>query len=286
MFVNDEKKAAIAAWYETFRSKIPVATESTVVQTSFGKTHVLIAGPEAAPPLVFLHGALASSAHAHPELGALLQTRRVYALDVIGQSVMSEDRRISLDDNSYGRWVSEATSTLGLEQFDLYGVSWGGFVSLKTAQLIPDRIKHLVLLVPAGVVGNSAWAGLKEFGWPMLLFKISPTHEHLLRVFETQFTTVDEDWIEYFRVALHAYRLDIRVPPLAKDGEFSAISCPVLAFGAEHDLSFPGKALLERIKVLIPQAEVELLEGSRHCPPLTDEFRNRMAARIEPFLNK
>ncbi len=73
-------------WCARFRQRIPLPVEDAVVQTSFGATHLLIAGPKDAPPMVMLHGALASSGHVLPELGPLLHTRRVYALDVIGQS--------------------------------------------------------------------------------------------------------------------------------------------------------------------------------------------------------
>ena len=168
MFVSDEKKAVIRDWYLKFLQKISVPYEEATVDTTFGKTHALIAGPPDAPPLVLLHGALASSAHVLPEIAPLLATRRVYAIDVIGQSVMSQDRRIELKDNSYGRWLVEATAALGLEEYDLYGVSWGGFVALRSTIAAPQRVKHLVLLVPAGWVGNSFWAGMRDGGWPLL----------------------------------------------------------------------------------------------------------------------
>lgn len=284
LFLSDDKKATIRAWFDTFQAKSPVPTESRSVETSFGQTHALVAGPQDAPPLVVLHGAIASSAHALPELGPLLQTRRIYALDVIGQSVMSEDRRLELSDDSYGQWLVEATSALGLESFDLYGVSWGGFVGHKAARFAPERVTRLVLLVPAGFVAGNVWAGMRDAAWPMLRFRLFPSSKNLASVVKGQFTTIDADWTAYFGDALRCYRFAMRMPPLAKDGDFSSVKCPVLVFGAENDLSFPGAPLLKRVCELMPHAEVELLKGSKHCPPFTDEFRSQMAARIERFL--
>jgi len=286
MFVNEEKKATIQGWFEKFRKNIPVATEEAVVETSFGRTHALLAGPQNAPPLVVCHGALASSAHVMPELGPLLRTRRVVALDVIGQSSQSEDRRIDLGDDSYGRWLIEATDALGFDRYDLFGVSWGGFVAARAACTAPERVGHLVLLVPAGWVAGGAWAGFTQVGWPMLMFKTFPSEKRLLRVVRALFTTVDPDWTAYFGDALQSYRMDMRLPPIATPEQLSKITCPTLVFGAEHDLSFPGQALIARAKELIPHAEVELLEGSRHCPPLTDAFREQLGSRIERFLRE
>lgn len=283
IFVDETRREIIRRWHETFRAKTPSATP-TEVSTSFGKAHALIAGPPDAPPLVVLHGALASSAHLLPELAPLLATRRIIALDVVGQSVMSEDRRVSLDGDDYGRWVAEATAALGLDRFDLLGVSWGGFVATRAAQTLGDRLGRLVLLVPAGFVSGPAWAGFREVGWPMMTYRMFPTEKRLLRVMRGLFSTIDDDWKAYFGEALRAYRFDMRIPPLAKPGDLAGVTCPVLVVGAELDVSFPGEALLARAKELLPHAETELLEGAKHSPPQTASFRERLSARIERFL--
>jgi pimeloyl-ACP methyl ester carboxylesterase len=285
IFKGESEKQKIRAWSEAFRAQVPVPTEDVVVSTSFGSTHVLVAGPKtAAPPLVMFHGALASSAHAMRELGPLLETRRVYAIDVMGQSVLSEDRRVELSDDSYGRWATETVDALGLGEVDVYGISWGGFVALQTARALGSCVRHLVLLAPAGLVANGAWAGLRDAGWALLVYKMFPSDARLEKLMRAIFTDADPDWTRYFGDALACYKTDIRAPPLAKPRDLEAVRCPTLVFGAEHDVSFPGPALLERAKQLLPQAEVELLEGSRHCPPLTDPFRAKMAERIERFL--
>ncbi len=285
MFVDADKRAAVERWCARFREKLSVATEDRAIPTSFGRTHALVTGPADAPPLVVLHGALASSAHILPELGSLTSTRRVYAIDVLGQSAWSEDRRLDVGDDSYGRWLVEVCDGLGLDHYDLFGVSWGGFVALRAAKTAPERVSHLVLMVPAGVVANGAWAGFRDAGWPLLTYRMFPSEARLERLMRALFSNVDPDWMAYFGDALQAYRFDMRIPPLAKEGELSAIRCPTLVFGAEDDASFPGRALLSRIRELVPHAEVELIEGAKHCPPLTEEFRERTATRVERFLS-
>jgi 2-hydroxy-6-oxonona-2,4-dienedioate hydrolase len=286
MFVDEEKKAAIRGWYDTFRAKAPVACEDREVDTAFGRTHVLITGRVDAPPLVVAHGALASSAHILPELTGLLEARRLYILDVVGQSVMSEDRRIEVQGDDYGRWVGEVTTALGLAEFDLFGVSWGGFVATRAAVVLGSRVKRLVLVVPAGFVAGPIWLGLREVAWPMFMYRAFPSPKRLERLVTAFFSSPEPDWAPYFGEALLSYRMDMRVPPQLTPEQARRITCPVLVFAAENDASFPGAALIARARELLPQAEVELLEGVKHSPPMTAEFREKLARRVLRFLGE
>ena len=289
MFVDDDARGRMATWFETFRSTLPFPTESRTVTTPDGPTHVLVTGPEDAPPLVCLHGALATSAHLLPELGALVTRYRVYAVDVVGQSVMSADRRIEVRDDSYGQWLAAVLDGLGLATTAIFGVSWGGFVALRAAKVAPDRIDALVLLVPGGVVNGSAWAGFTTLGWPLLVYRLAPSEKRLRRLVDAMFTSYDERWCRWFGDAVLSYRMDMRIPPLTKPEEladFVARRRPTLFLGADDDVSFPGRALVERAKALVPHAEIELLEGCKHCPPTDDAFRAKTASRVATFLEK
>jgi pimeloyl-ACP methyl ester carboxylesterase len=283
IFRDTNARATIEAAFERFRARLP-ATESRVVPTRLGDTHVLVAGPREAPPLVLLHGALASSAHAMGELGPLIERFRVYAPDVVGQSVKSADVRPDLDGPAYAEWLIDVLDALGLTRTHVYGVSWGGFVARKLAEHAPDRIDRLVLVVPAGFVSGSAWKGFTRVGIPMAIYRAFPSEERLRRVMRPIFSTLDDEWVRYFGEALQSYRFDMRIPPLAKPEPLAKFARPTLIFAASDDLSFPGSALLARAKELIPHAEAELLEGCRHTPPTDDAFRRRLGDRITRFL--
>ncbi|WP_437923157.1 alpha/beta hydrolase [Sorangium sp. So ce291] len=284
MFESPEARARIAAWYERFRGRLTFPTESREVATRFGATHLLVAGPEHAPPLVCLHGALASSAHLMGELGSLVQRFRVYAVDVIGQSVKSSDVRVRPDGPAYAEWLTDVLDALGLARAHVLGVSWGGLVALRMAEFAPARIDRLVLIVPGGLVTGSVWQGMVRVGIPMALYRAFPSEKRLARVVAGMFSNQDDAWIPYIGDALRSYRLDFRLPPLATPETLAAFTRPALVFGADEDVQFPGAKLIARAKVLMPRAETELLEGCRHSPPTDDAFRARLGARIARFL--
>ncbi|KYG00588.1 alpha/beta hydrolase, partial [Sorangium cellulosum] len=273
IFRSPEARARIATWFERFREKAPVPTRAREVSTRFGATHVLVAGPEHAPPLVCVHGAMASSAHLLPELGPLLTRFRVYAVDVIGQSVKSADVRVPVEGPAYAEWLTDVLDALGLPRAHLLGVSWGGFVALRMAEVAPARIDRLVLIVPGGVVSGPVWQGLTRVAIPMVLYRAFPSEDRLARLVSGLFTTQDAMWGPYFGDAVRSYRLDMRIPPLATPEALAGFTRPALVFGADDDVSFPGAKLLARAKVLLPRAETELLEGCRHSPPTDDAFR-------------
>ena len=73
LFQSTEDQESMRTWYARFRGQLPEPLESRRVQTPFGETHLLVGGPVDGEPLVLLHGALASSAHALRELAPLLE---------------------------------------------------------------------------------------------------------------------------------------------------------------------------------------------------------------------
>ncbi|RKH38724.1 alpha/beta fold hydrolase [Corallococcus sicarius] len=283
-FRGEEAKAVLSRWYDRFRSHLP-ATEGRMVSTRFGPSHVLVGGDVSAPPLVLLHGALASSAHALRELAPLLERFRVHAVDIVGQSVKSADARPKVSNNEYGEWLVDVLDGLGLERPFVVGVSWGGFVAIRLAAVAPERIRRLALLVPAGVVNGPVWAGFTKVALPMMLYRMSPTERRLQNFVGNLLTTTDDDWAPYLGDAVRSFNMDMRVPSLARPEELKGLKAPVLVLGADGDLSFPGKALLARARALFPTLEDEdLIADCRHCPPTTDAFRRWLADRLSRFL--
>ena len=285
-FKGEEAKTVLLEWFERFRSRIKVPTEGRTVKTRFGETHVLVGGPLNGPPLVMLHGAMASSAHALGELTPLLDHFRVHAVDIVGQSVKSADAQPSVANNDYGEWLRDVMDGLGLLRAHVVGVSWGGFVAIRLAATAPERIERLVLLVPAGVVKGSAWAGLTRLGLPMLLYRMAPNERRLKKFVRNLLTTLDDDWAPYLGDAIQAFNTDMRIPPLAKPEELKAFTAPTFVLGADGDISFPGKLVLARATQLFTTlADTELIPHSNHCPPTTDAFRKWLGNRITGFLS-
>lgn len=284
MFRDAGARARMADWSDRFLARSGAPARTTHVETPAGRTTVRFAGPEDAPPLVCLHGALASAGHLLPELAGLARTRRLVLPDVLGISPHGDDVRPPVVGDAYPRWLVDTLDALRLPRVDLLGVSFGGFVALRAAGLAPERVRSLVLLVPAGVVSGSALRGVAKVGLPMIGYRLAPSAARLRRLYDALFTSYDEAWCRYFGEALDAYRFDARIPPCAREADVQGYRGPSLVVAADDDVSFPGAALLERAAALLPGAETELLEECKHSPAFDDAFRTWLAARVERFL--
>ena len=285
IFKSSQAKATILGWQDRFRARIGRPLESRQLQTRFGPTHALLCGPEDAPPIVLLHGAMASSAHALLEVASLADRYRVIALDIIGQSPLSAEVRPDVNGLAYGEWLIDCLDALELPSVRVLAASWGGFVALRAAALAPERIQKLSLIVPAALVQGSGWDGFTKCGLPMLLYQLSPSPARRDRFLQNLFTTMDPDWVAYLGDAFLAYKMDLRPPRLVRDGELAALAAPVQVFGAEQDVSFPGAPLLDRARQVFPNlVAAELLTGSKHTPSFDPEDRCRLTAKIATFM--
>ncbi len=285
IFKDDAARTKMLEWYERFRAKLAVATESRTVPTQFGDTHVLVGGPATAPPLVMVHGAMASSAHMAVELETLFATHRIYAVDVIGQSPKTPHQRPSVKNNDYGVWLAEVLDGLSLARVPLVAVSWGGFAAIRLAAHAPERIEKLALLVPAGLVNGHAWQGITKMMWPMMMWRMFPSEARFRAFASNLLTTLDDDWFPYLHDAFRSFNMDMRVPTLATAEELARLAAPVLVIAGDQDYSFPGDKAIPRAKQLFPTlAATELVESCKHCPPTTPQFRQWLSSRIESFL--
>jgi 2-hydroxy-6-oxonona-2,4-dienedioate hydrolase len=279
---NETARVRLEGWYERFLARIPAPVLHREVPTRFGSSHVLLAGPDDAPPLVCLHAMRTGAAHFVSELTPLIGRFCLIAPDLPGQSVRGLPVRLPFDDSN-ARWLADVLDGLGLDRVNLLGVSWGGYVARLMANTFPDRINRLALLVPAGIVNGSHWKGLTRMALPLLRYRLWRTDANLRRFLDPLLTTWDEDWAHFMADSLDDMPIDMRIPPLATDEQVKALTMPTLVLGAADDISFPGRPMVERINALLPHAETEIIPDCKHCPPTTPEFRNWLAQRLSRF---
>jgi 2-hydroxy-6-oxonona-2,4-dienedioate hydrolase len=197
VFKSEAARVSLLEHLPTFKARVLALIDEVEVQTPFGRTHVSMAGPADAPPLVAVHGAMASSFHLLAELGPLPKTRRVIVLDVLGQSPLSEDARLPLTQAAAGAWVTEVMDKLNIPQADLLGVSWGGFFASRAAAAHPERFKSLTLLVPSGYVDGPAFEAMWRLALPMFGWRVFAHEPSLRRMTAALFTTQDEAWVQW-----------------------------------------------------------------------------------------
>lgn len=113
--------------YDEALAGLGLGYESLTVRTRLGDTHILVVGPEDAPPAVFLPGGNFLNPTCLSWFMPLAQRHRLYAPDIVGQPGRSAQERPSPKGDGHAFWVEDVLDGLGLrEPVPLIGLSYGG----------------------------------------------------------------------------------------------------------------------------------------------------------------
>lgn len=266
MLKRPEGRGPLEELYRRLQGSLGVPCESHTLRTRFGSTHVLVAGPVDAPPLLTVHGAYSSAPQNLKMLLPLTRHFRVYAPDTIGHSVMSEDAYISPADNSFGHWVGDILDGLELRSAPIVASSFGAGIALRAAAVIPERLERMALVAPSGIANGSMATLTVRLLLPWLRYLLHRTPANLLRATRPMVTEDEPEFVEQVGLMLDHVRIRIEGPRLTAPAELAGLRCPVLLFVTTDDVFFPGEAVARRARTLFPNlVGVETVVG-RHLP--------------------
>lgn len=282
IYKSKEGEAEILSLYDEALARLDANHESLSIPTSLGQTHVLAVGPEDSPPALLLPGGNFLNPSCLEWFSPLAENNRIYAPDIIGQPGRSAGFRPSSKGDGHAIWTEEILDGLGLETVPFVGISYGAGISLRVAGRTPERISHVVLVSPSGLVRGPIPRMLKEVVLPMAMYRISPNDERL-HCAVRPLLTEDDEFLEWQVGAVYRHvKLDSDLPRAATKEELSRFDAPTMVFAAEDDIFFPGEAVIRRAREIIPNlASAEILEG-RHVP--SREGFVRINEEIERFL--
>lgn len=150
-----------------------------------GHMHVVVAGPEAGPPVVLLHGFPDFWYGWRNQIPALAQAGyRVLALDQRGYNITAKTR--PYDVLTVAGDVLHLIDAAGYERVRLVGHDWGGAVAWMFAALHPERLERLAVLnLPhlLAAVRTFSRGNLRQWlrSWYMGFFQIPRLPEAMLR---------------------------------------------------------------------------------------------------------
>jgi pimeloyl-ACP methyl ester carboxylesterase len=283
IYRSPEGEAEMMGLYDEALVRLGAGCESRTVGTRYGRTHVLLTGPEDAPPLVVLPGGNFLNPLCLAWFLPLARSHRLYAPDIVGQPGRSAQARPSAKGDGHARWLTDVLDGLGLERAPFVGISYGAGIALRLAGLAPERISRAALVSPAGIALGPVPRMVKEVVVPMLLYRASPSPGRLLRAARPILTEPEDPYVRQLGAVYRHVRLDRELPRKATQGELSGYRSPTLLFAAAEDLFFPAETVVPRARQLIPDLQTETLPGCRHVP--SKRAFARVNDRIEAFLN-
>jgi pimeloyl-ACP methyl ester carboxylesterase len=270
-FRSDKAKEMYLESYDLMAEQWPVVSKTSTVRTSFGSTFVRISGPENAPPLVLFPGANATSLMWIPNIEALSEFYKTYAVDNIydfGRSVFT--RRFKSSDD-FVLWLDELFKALNLgDSINLLGLSYGGWLTSQYALRFPERIDKIVLLAPAATILPFRPEFLKNATLSLI------PHRHYVK--KTMFLVLEdlvntdefgltqaEELVEQMFLSQRCFKPKMLPgPTVLTDIELQNLKMPTLYLGGENEKIYSPHEAIRRLKNIAPHINAELIPNAGH----------------------
>ncbi len=255
VFRTEEGRDKVRAYYSRVLSQMPFGQR--YVETAFGKTFMLTAGHESNPPVVLLHGSCSNSAFWFPEIMALSNQFRVYAVDIIGEAGNSEEYRLDLSTDSYALWLQNVLDALGIEKTYLIGNSLGGWMALKFATAYPERVSRLILIASAGLaqIRPQFLADAEQNRNADGTVPVNP------KIVGEQ--SIPKEVLEFMNLIVENYE-PVKDLPVYANEELKRLNMPVLFIDGEDDVIIDAQSSKQRLAHLVPSAEIHLIPNCGH----------------------
>ncbi|SKB74366.1 alpha/beta hydrolase [Maribacter arcticus] len=274
LYKSETGKAEILNLYNQKLKGLNINYQYQDVETSFGKTNVIIVGDASKPPILIVHGSNGCAPIALETYSGLEAHFQVFAVDVLAQPNKSAETRLSMKNDDYGKWLHEVIDHLKLKNVTLAGFSFGGLVILKALEFKDANIKEVFLTAPAYLVNGNPLKALFKVFIPMKRYIKTKKVTYVERFLNELFTEKDAFAIEFLsKVFLH-FKMDFSPVPIIKTQAAKAIKTSITLIAAKNDLMFPGEKMIKRANKIFPSLKkVILLEQSKHVQNSVDNKR-------------
>lgn len=285
IYKSTEGKRKIDQYYENYIKTFTYDIERYYIDTSFGKTHMLVAGPTEGKPLFILQGGNCINPMTLSWFLPLMDKYRIYAPDTIGHPGYSEQKRISAKDNSFAQWITEQMNYFNIEKCAFIGPSYGAGIILRLAAFMPDKIDCSILVSPAGIQLGSKIKMIKNILLPLILFNITSSEKHLNNITDIMSSNSMKEIDKQIIGDIFKYiKLEQEMPKLTKKEELMQYNSPTLIITGEKDIFFPANRLNKVAREIISNLIEAKTIDMGHFP--SEEHLIEINNEIRGFLNQ
>ncbi|RBP00011.1 alpha/beta fold hydrolase [Rossellomorea aquimaris] len=279
-----EGKKLISQHYDRYLKSFDFDVEQIYVDTSYGQTHILVAGPPEGKPVFVFQGGNCINPMTLSWFLPLIEKYRVYAPDTIGHPGYSDEGRISAKDHSFAQWIKELMDSFSIESSAFVGPSYGAGIILRLATFMPGRIDCSVLVSPAGIRLGSKIRMIKDILLPLVLFNGTSSQKYLNKMTDVMSDKKMKEMDKKIIGDVFKYtRLEQEMPKLTTKEELLHYKAPTLIIAGEKDIFFPGNELNKVAGEIIPNLIAIKTYDMGHFP--SEEHLIEMNDDIVEFLD-
>jgi pimeloyl-ACP methyl ester carboxylesterase len=270
--------------YERAMAVCPAPDEVADVVTRHGTTRVHRFGAGDGRPIVLLPGLMATTACYAPVIPALTARGPVYAVDTLGEAGRSVQTAPFAGTPDRALCLDEVLDRLRLTSVHLVDASTGGWHAVNQAIHAPGRLASISVLDPTTVTTGFSWPVIC-YGLVTAVFDRDRIWRRFLR-WSAGHDILDRADARLVLAGIREYkaRVPFQKPPAAAD--LRAIPVPVLAMFGGRSVAHDPVLAAQRLRALLPGAEVETLPEAGHYVFLRPADRERIVERVLGFVRR
>lgn len=274
VFKSPQGRQKILEFYDEILSLFDFAHTKHTVDTAYGETYLLEAGNKNLPALFLFHGSASNSSMWFADIAVLSPNFHVFAVDIIGDAGHSAQNRLDMKSDDYAMWINALLIKTNTEKAVLMGNSMGAWMCLKFASVFPEKVDKLVLIAAAGIAPIRI-----SFVFQLILFGLRGKNGSdviMKMVFGED--EIPEGVLKYTHLIAANYAPYTGEIPVLSDKQLNRLKMPVLYIAGGNDRLTNVKKSSKRLKKLLPQAKILVMEDSGHVIGNT-------AKAVMPFLH-
>ncbi|HEX7350959.1 alpha/beta hydrolase [Brachybacterium sp.] len=283
-FRDAQSREQYLAAYDEAMALLPPTTSVHDVPTAHGMVRVYEWSSEEnreATPLLLLPGRASGTPMWGENLPALLQERRVLAVDSLGDSGKSIQSAPFSSFDEQADPIAEVVRELAPEGVHLIGHSFGGAIAAAYARQHPESVVTLTLLEPVFTLSPPPgdllfWTMVSSL--PLLPAGVRETALEKVGGEETDSASLEEEPLSrMIAAASEGYRAALPQPSSLTDAELAQLTMPVYVAIASHSSLAGGESAAERAEQLA-EPTVKTWPHTTHSLPM------QAAGELEPEL--
>jgi pimeloyl-ACP methyl ester carboxylesterase len=272
----------VAAYSQAMRS-LPSPDRVLDLRTSFGTVRLYRFNGQttAQIPIILLPGRASASPVWADNLPTLLQLAPVYTIDLLGEPGMSIQDRSITSASDQAQWMHEMLLQLPERQFDLLGVSIGGWTAINLVVHRPEKVRSVILLDPVFVFTPLSTAAIVR--------SIPASVRWLPKSWRDRFTSwtangapVEAEPIaQMIEAGMQSYALKLPAPRKIKDQQLAGVRLPVLVIMAGRSPMHDSQAAAATARRTLSAGQVTIYPDASHA--INGEYPEKIAADVETF---
>lgn len=252
IYKRENGKRVITQHYEDYIKTFNFEVERKYIETSYGKTHILIAGPSEGKPVFIFQGGNCINPMTLSWFSSLVDHYRIYAPDTVGHPGFSDEGRISAKDHSFPQWIEEMMDYFDIESSAFVGPSYGAGIILRLATFMPSKIDCSILVSPAGIRLGSKFKMIKDILLPLVSYNATSSEKYLNRIADVMSDHSMKEMDKRIIGDIFKYtRLEQDMPKLTTQKELTNYNSPTLIIAGKKDIFFPETQINKVAKKMV-----------------------------------